>query len=66
VEHIIQSLMPHRAMRVLPKIPEGEPVLKVRRRTWSEGAVVSCARLIHPGSSYSLVGRFKVGRRAPS
>jgi GntR family histidine utilization transcriptional repressor len=64
VEHIIQSLMPDRATRVLLKIAEGEPVLHVRRRTWSGGAVVSSARLIHPGSSYSLVGRFKVGRRA--
>jgi len=65
VEHIIQSLMPDRGTRVLLKIPEGEPVLRVRRRTWSQGAVVSSARLIHPGSSYSLVGRFKVGGRAP-
>jgi GntR family transcriptional regulator, histidine utilization repressor len=63
-EHIIQSLMPDRATRVLLKIPEGEPVLHVRRRTWSGGAVVSSARLIHPGSSYSLVGRFQVNRRA--
>ncbi len=64
VEHIIQSLIPDRATRRLLKIPEGEPVLRVRRRTWSGGVVVSSARLIHPGSSYSLAGRFKVGRRA--
>jgi GntR family transcriptional regulator, histidine utilization repressor len=63
VEHIIQSLMPDRATRALLKIPEGEPVLQVRRRTWSGGAVVTSARLIHPGFSYSLVGRFKVSRR---
>jgi GntR family transcriptional regulator, histidine utilization repressor len=65
VEHIIQSLIPDRATRVLLRIPKGEPVLQVRRRTWSGGAVVSSARLIHPGSSYSLVGRFKIDRRAP-
>jgi GntR family histidine utilization transcriptional repressor len=63
VEHIIQSLMPDRSTRVLLKIPEGEPVLHVRRRTWSGGVVVGSARLIHPGSSYSLVGRFKVSGR---
>ena len=63
VEHIIQSLMPDRARRALLKIPGGEPVLYVRRRTWSGGAVVSSAHLIYPGSSYSLVGRFKVGSR---
>ena len=61
-EHVIQSLMPDRATRTLLKIPEGEPVLHVRRRTWSGGAVVTSARLIHPGSSYSLVGRFRVNR----
>jgi GntR family transcriptional regulator, histidine utilization repressor len=64
VEHIIQSLLPDRATRVLLKMREGEPVLQLRRRTWSGGNVVSSARLIHPGSSYSLVGRFKVGGRA--
>jgi GntR family transcriptional regulator, histidine utilization repressor len=61
-EHVIQSLMPDRATRTLLKISEGEPVLHVRRRTWSGGAVVTSARLIHPGSSYSLVGRFRVNR----
>jgi len=61
-EHIIQSLIPDRATRSLLKIPAGEPVLHVRRRTWSGGVVVSSARLIHPGSSYSLVGRFRVNR----
>jgi GntR family histidine utilization transcriptional repressor len=64
VEHIIQSLIPDRATRTLLKMPQGEPVLHVRRRTWSDGAVVTSARLIHPGSSYSLVGRFRVNRRA--
>ena len=64
VEHVIQSLMPDRATRALLKIAQGEPVLHVRRRTWSGGSVVSSARLIHPGSSYSLVGRFKVNRGA--
>jgi GntR family histidine utilization transcriptional repressor len=64
VEHVIQSLMPDRLTRTLLKIPEGEPVLHVRRRTWSGGTVVTSARLIHPGSSYSLVGRFRVNRNS--
>jgi GntR family histidine utilization transcriptional repressor len=64
VEHIIQSLIADRATRALLKISQGEPVLHVRRRTWSGGAVVNSARLIHPGSSYSLVGRFQVNRRS--
>lgn len=64
VEHIVQSLLPDRATRALLKMPDGEPMLHVRRRTWSGGAVVTSARLIHPGSRYSLVGRFRVNRRA--
>ena len=61
VEHVIQALMPDRTIRSLLKLPAAEPVLHVRRRTWSGGAVVSSARLIHPGHSYSVVGRFKMG-----
>jgi GntR family transcriptional regulator, histidine utilization repressor len=65
VEQVIQSLTPDRATRTLLKMPEGEPVLHIRRRTWSGGAVATSARLIHPGSSYSLVGRFRVNRNTP-
>jgi GntR family histidine utilization transcriptional repressor len=60
VEHLVQALMPDRPTRALLEIPAAEPVLHVRRRTWSGGAVVSTARLVHPGSRYSLFGRFQV------
>ncbi len=63
-EHVIQALLPDRLTRQLLKMPAGEPVLQVRRRTWSGGAAVTSARLIHPGSSYSLVGRFGAGGRS--
>ena len=62
VEHVIQALMPDPATRALLAIRGAEPVLHVRRRTWSGGAVVSTARLVHPGSRYSLFGRFRVAR----
>lgn len=57
-EHVIQALLPDRRTRSLLKMAAGEPVLHVRRRTWSGGTAVTSARLIHPGSGYSLVGRF--------
>jgi GntR family histidine utilization transcriptional repressor len=57
-EHVIQALLPSAKQRDMLGIPEGEPVLHVRRRTWSGGTVVTTARLIHPGSGYALVGRF--------
>ena len=64
VEHVIQALMPDPATRALLGIPATEPVLHMRRRTWSRGAVVSTARLVHPGSRYSLFGRFGVARKS--
>jgi GntR family histidine utilization transcriptional repressor len=64
VEHVIQALMPDQATRALLAIPAAEPVLHVRRRTWAGGAVVSTARLVHPGSRYSLFGRFRVARKS--
>jgi GntR family histidine utilization transcriptional repressor len=63
VEHVIQALMPDPPTRALLGIPATEPVLHMRRRTWSRGAVVSTARLVHPGSRYSLFGRFRVARK---
>lgn len=62
-EHVIQSLMPDRTTRSLLRVPAGESVLHVRRRTWSGGMIVSSARLIHPGSRYSLISRSRVGCR---
>jgi GntR family histidine utilization transcriptional repressor len=59
VEHVIQALIPDEATRGLLAMEPGEPVLHVRRRTWSGGIVVSSARLVHPGSRYSLFGRFR-------
>ena len=64
VEHVIQALMPDRATRALLRIRTHEPVLHVRRRTWLGAAVVSTVRLIHPGSRYSLFGRFRVTRKS--
>jgi len=64
VEHVIQALMPGPSTRALLGIPATEPVLQMRRRTWSRGAVVSTARLVHPGSRYSLFGRFRVARKS--
>src|ERR1700730_1791134 len=64
VEHVVQALMPHPATRTPLASPGTEPVLHVRRRAWSGGAVVSTARLVHPGSRYSLFGRFRGARKS--
>ena len=39
---------------------EGSALLMVSRRTVSQGAVASIARLYHPGARYRLIGQFSV------
>lgn len=62
VEHIIQAVPADaRCCQLLEMVP-GDPVLLMRRRTWSRGMVASSARLYHPGSRFSMAGRLVVGR----
>jgi GntR family histidine utilization transcriptional repressor len=56
-EHVIEAELPGRETRELLGLGPGEPCLLVTRRTWSNGLVVSRARLNYPGSRYSLAGR---------
>jgi GntR family histidine utilization transcriptional repressor len=58
-EHIIRAMLPDNRTQALLEIGPGEPCLLLQRRTWSRGIVVSSDRLIHPGSRYRLIGRFK-------
>jgi GntR family histidine utilization transcriptional repressor len=55
-EHIIQSTTPVERTRELLEMPPGEPVLLLRRRTWSRGVIVTSVRLLHPGTRFSLIG----------
>jgi len=57
IEHIIEAVLPDRQARELLRIDHTEPCLLVNRRTWSEGRLISYARLIHPGSRYRLCSR---------
>jgi len=58
-EHLVEAALAQdwecRHLRIDP----GEPCLLVRRRTWSEGRLVSSARLLYPGTRYRLGGRFE-------
>jgi GntR family histidine utilization transcriptional repressor len=64
-EHIIEAVRPHALVRRLLAIPADEPCLLLTRRTWSNGRVVSQARLTHPGSRYRLGSRVEHGRHRP-
>ena len=58
VEHIVEAVIPEGWVRQLLRMPESEPALQMRRRTWSGAQVVTSARLTHPGSSHSFGTRF--------
>ena len=62
VEHVIQAVPADEHTRALLEMQPGDPVLMMRRRTWSRGVTASSARLLHPGSRFSLAGRLPVRR----
>jgi GntR family histidine utilization transcriptional repressor len=57
-EHIVEAVLatPDEAAEL--EIRPDEPCLLIHRRTWSRDALVSIARLLHPGSRYRLEGAF--------
>ncbi len=57
VEHIIQAIPADEEVAPLLDLALGEPVLMLRRRTWSRGMIASSVRLLHPGGRFSLAGR---------
>lgn len=57
VEHIIQAIPADKNTSQLLKVSEGDAILLIRRRTWSDNVIVTSARLRHPGSRFSLAGR---------
>lgn len=60
VEHVIQAVSADEQSRALLEMQPGEPLLLLRRRTWSRGLIATSARLLHPGTRFSLAGRMTV------
>src|ERR1700733_2885339 len=58
-EHVLRAVMPDERTRRLLTMKRDEPCLLVTRRTWTNGAIASLARLYHPGSRYEMSGRFR-------
>ena len=57
-EHVVEALLPPKAVAEALSMPKGEPCLVIQRRTWSGGKVVTFVRLWFPADRYRLVGRF--------
>jgi GntR family histidine utilization transcriptional repressor len=58
VEHVVEAAMPDARTRRLLRLADNEPCLRLRRRTWSGGIVVSSATLLYPGNSHRFTTRF--------
>lgn len=58
-EHIVEAVLPSPEECAIMDIAPFEPCLLIHRRTWSHDALVSIARLLHPGSRYRLEGAFE-------
>lgn len=59
VEHRVDAVRPTPEVSKLLEINENDPCLRLVRRTWSEGRLITYVQLIHPGDSFCLVGRFQ-------
>ena len=57
-EHVVEALLPPKAVAEALAMHKGEPCLVIQRRTWSGGKVVTFVRLWFPADRYRLVGRF--------
>ena len=60
-EHVISALNATTSLSQTLAIGRGEACLKLHRRTWLQGALVTDVRLTYPASRYSFSGRFSPG-----
>ncbi|MCX4831836.1 histidine utilization repressor [Streptomyces sp. NBC_01016] len=57
-EHIVEAVLASPEEAAILDVGPAEPCLLIQRRTWSRDALVSIARLLHPGTRYRLEGAF--------
>ena len=61
VEHYVKAELPPAAICRALAIEPAEPCLRLERRTWNAGRLVTYAILTYPGSRYDLGGRYRPG-----
>ena len=59
-EQVVEAVIATGEQARLLDVQPGSALLMVSRRTVSQGAVASIARLYHPGARYRLIGSFSV------
>ncbi|MEM7048789.1 MAG: histidine utilization repressor [Acidobacteriota bacterium] len=60
MEHIVQAVTPDGETAALLALDPTEPCLRLLRRTWNGGEVVTAATLTYPSSRYDLGARYRV------
>ncbi len=60
VEHRVCAMMPDERTHGMLGLADGEPVLRMTRRTWSRSRLVSHAWLTHPGTRFELSAAFSI------
>lgn len=62
-EHQLTATLPTSEQCEFMQIQPNEPCLLIKRKTWSDGVLVSYAELLYPGSRYSFGGVFTPGNK---
>jgi GntR family histidine utilization transcriptional repressor len=62
MEHIVRAISPEQNVAEMLAIPPGEPCLKLSRRTWVNGVVVTFANFTYPSSRYDLSSRYNTDK----
>ncbi|GAB7024457.1 histidine utilization repressor [Salidesulfovibrio brasiliensis] len=60
-EHELTAVLPNSEQQYFLNIPENEPCLLLRRKTWTGERLVSYAELYYPASRYTFGGTFTPG-----
>lgn len=61
LEHVVHAILPDAATAGRLAIAATEPCLKLARRTWEKGVIVTAADMVYPGSRYALGARYAPG-----
>ena len=64
LEHVVQAMMPDDFTAAHLLIPLTEPCLRLMRRTWEKGTVVTAADMIYPSTRYDLGARYPTPKHA--
>ena len=64
MEHVVRAVLPDAPTCEHLAIEASEPCLRLERRTWNQGQVVTYAILTYPSSRYDLGARYTLGASA--